>query len=74
LFQKGVRLTPTPTGGEPSTGYGLAVARHLIEKLDGAIWCESTLGQGCCFSFRLPAFEEPAAQPNPVAQAGPGAK
>ena len=54
LFQRGVRLTPTPTGGEPSTGYGLAVARELVEKLGGVIWCESELGQGCCFSFRLP--------------------
>jgi signal transduction histidine kinase len=56
LFQRGVRLTPIPTGGETSTGYGLAVARDLIEKLDGKIWCESVLGQGSCFSFRLPAY------------------
>jgi two-component system sensor histidine kinase/response regulator len=55
LFQRGARLTPTPTGGEPSTGYGLAVAKDLIEKLGGQIWCESVLGQGSCFSFRLPA-------------------
>jgi signal transduction histidine kinase len=59
LFQKGVRLTPTPTGGEPSNGYGLAVAKELVGKLGGTIWCESVLGQGCCFSFRLPAYQEP---------------
>lgn len=66
LFQKGVRLTPTPTGGEPATGYGLAVAKELIERLGGAIWCESTLGQGSCFSFRLPAYQEPTpgSEPN----------
>lgn len=58
LFQRGVRLTPQPTGGEPSTGFGLAVAKELIEKLGGAIWCESDLGQGACFSFRLPADQE----------------
>jgi signal transduction histidine kinase len=63
LFQRGVRLTPTPTGGEPSTGYGLAVARELVEKLGGVIWCVSVLGQGCCFSFRLPADQEP--EPGP---------
>ena len=58
LFHKGIRLTPKPTGDEPSMGYGLAVAKDLIDKLGGKIWCESVLGQGACFSFRLPAFEE----------------
>jgi signal transduction histidine kinase len=53
LFQRGVQLTPKPTGGESSAGYGLAVAREFIEKLGGTIWCESVLGQGACFSFRL---------------------
>jgi signal transduction histidine kinase len=75
LFQKGVRLTPRPTGGEVSTGYGLAVAKELIGKLGGQIWCESVLGQGCCFQFRLPAYEEPApvSEPSsPGPHAGPG--
>jgi signal transduction histidine kinase len=58
LFQRGVPLTPRPTGGESSMGYGLAVAHELIEKLRGRIWCESVLGQGACFSFRLPAYQE----------------
>jgi len=59
LFQRGVRLTPKPTGGESSTGYGLAVAKELVEKLGGTIWCDSVLGEGATFSFRLPAHEEP---------------
>ena len=58
LFQRGKTLTPKPTGGEPSTGYGLAVAKQLIEKVGGTIWCESVLGQGACFSFRLPQYQE----------------
>jgi two-component system, sensor histidine kinase and response regulator len=58
LFQRGARLTPRPTGGEPSTGYGLAVARELMERLGGTIWCESVLGEGTRFSFRLPAYRE----------------
>ena len=58
LFNKGVRLTPKPTGGESSMGYGLAVAKELIEKMGGQIWCESVLGQGSCFSIRVPAYEE----------------
>ena len=63
LFQRGVRLSAVSTGGEPSTGYGLAVAKELIEQLGGTIWCISTLGQGACFSFRLPAYQEPVPDP-----------
>lgn len=62
LFQRGIRLTPRPTGDEPSMGYGLAVAKELVEKLGGKIWCESVLGQGCCFRFRLPIYEEGMAE------------
>src|SRR5262249_13052706 len=69
LFQKGVRLTPTPTAGEASTGFGLAVAKELIDKLGGQIWCESVLGRGCSFCIRLPACKEPvpALEPSPAA-------
>ena len=58
LFQRGVQLSSVPTGGEPSSGYGLAVAKELIDKLGGDLWCESTLGTGARFSFRLPVFQE----------------
>jgi signal transduction histidine kinase len=58
LFQRGVRLSPRPTAGEPSNGYGLAVAKELIEKLGGEIWCESQPGQGAAFAFRLPMYVE----------------
>lgn len=58
LFRPGARLTPKPTGGETSTGYGLAVAKELIERVGGTIWCESALGKGACFSFRLPRYQK----------------
>ncbi len=58
LFQPGSTLTPRPTGGEPSSGYGLTVAKEYIEKLGGTIWCESIQGKGSCFSFRLPKYKE----------------
>ena len=38
-------------------------AKELVEKLGGMIWCESVLGLGCCFSFRLPAYQEPKLGP-----------
>jgi signal transduction histidine kinase len=54
LFQKGVRLSAVPTGGEPSSGYGLAVAKALVDRVGGQIWCESQLGAGARFSIRIP--------------------
>jgi signal transduction histidine kinase len=56
LFQRGVRLSATPTGGESSHGYGLAVAKELLDLVNGAIWCESEPGAGAAFRFRVPAY------------------
>jgi len=58
LFERGVRLGSVPTGGEPSSGYGLAVSKELVEKLGGAIWVDSQPGRGSSFSFRLPTPSE----------------
>jgi signal transduction histidine kinase len=63
LFQRGVRLSAVPTGGEPSTGYGLAVAKELVSQLGGEIWCDSQPGQGACFSIRLPVWREGGNEP-----------
>jgi signal transduction histidine kinase len=57
LFQRGVQLSSIATGGETSSGYGLAVAKELTDKLGGDLWCESTLGSGACFSIRLPVYQ-----------------
>jgi two-component system, sensor histidine kinase and response regulator len=57
LFQRGAQLSSVTTGGESSSGYGLAVAKELIDKLDGDLWCESTQGTGACFSIRLPIYQ-----------------
>jgi signal transduction histidine kinase len=67
LFQRGVQLTPRPTGGESSTGYGLAVAKEIVTRVGGTIWCDSQLGAGARFSFRLPAppKDAPATAPSP---------
>lgn len=54
LFQQGVRIGPSPSGGEPSSGYGLSIAKELIDRMGGQLWFESAVGQGACFSFRIP--------------------
>jgi signal transduction histidine kinase len=57
LFKPGVKLSSVPTGGEPSAGYGLAVAKSLATRLSGDVWCQSEPGKGSVFSFKLPAAE-----------------
>lgn len=59
LFERGARLTTKPTGGETSSGYGLAVAKGVVESLGGRIWCESVKGEGSCFYFSLPSGTQP---------------
>jgi two-component system sensor histidine kinase/response regulator len=54
LFQRGVPLIPRPTGGESSTGYGLAIASDLAKALGGRLSCTSVVGEGSCFTFALP--------------------
>ena len=54
LFQQGVRLSAQPTGNEASTGYGLSIAKKIVERFGGRIWCESSLGQGATFCVSFP--------------------
>jgi signal transduction histidine kinase len=58
LFQPGARLSNAPTAGERSTGYGLAIAKELVEQIGGMIGCESRPGEGAAFTLRLPAYPE----------------
>jgi signal transduction histidine kinase len=54
LFRDFERLSAKPTGGERSTGLGLAITRRVIEAHHGQIGVDSTPGHGSTFWFILP--------------------
>ncbi len=58
LFRKFRRTSTQSTGGEKSTGLGLAICKEIVERHGGAIHVESELGQGTRVAFTLPAPAE----------------
>lgn len=54
LFGRFTRLTPRPTGNEPSTGLGLSIVKEFVEAMNGQISCKSSLGAGSEFIVVLP--------------------
>jgi signal transduction histidine kinase len=53
LYKKFQTLTAKPTGGEMSTGIGLAVAKALADKMKAELSCVSKLGEGSKFTLSI---------------------
>ncbi len=60
LFQKFVRLQRSLTTPVRGTGLGLYICRQYLTAMGGAIWVESTPGQGSTFRCALPLITPPA--------------
>ncbi|MGD0816175.1 MAG: hybrid sensor histidine kinase/response regulator [Verrucomicrobiota bacterium] len=54
MFHRYSRLSARPTGGEPSSGLGLSIAKKLMQAMHGDLTCQSLPGQGATFILRFP--------------------
>jgi len=52
-------MEPFQTGKETGTGLGLAIVRHIVESHGGTVTVRSKLGEGTCFTVRIPKAEHP---------------
>ena len=55
IFERFYRVDKARSRELGGTGLGLAIVRHLAEGMGASVAVESELGQGACFSVRLPA-------------------
>jgi signal transduction histidine kinase len=58
LFEKDARLSNSQIGGEVPPGFGLPIAKELVERAGGQIVCESEPGNGATFTVSLPAYND----------------
>ncbi|MGK5089458.1 ATP-binding protein [Bdellovibrionota bacterium FG-2] len=54
LFERFYRVDKARSRELGGTGLGLAIVKHIMQRHDGSVWVESTVGQGASFVCRFP--------------------
>jgi PAS domain S-box-containing protein len=68
IFDTFTQADSSTTRRYGGTGLGLAITKALVEKMDGAIWVESEVGEGSEFTFTLNLRES---DPKAIAEISP---
>ena len=58
VFERSFRADASRTPGDGGHGLGLAIAKSIMERHGGTIWCESEPGHGSAFFLAIPRPEE----------------
>lgn len=75
IFEKYGQSGSAQARSRGGTGLGLAIARQLVELMDGKIAVQSTVGEGSCFTIRMPVQEvAQRSDPAPRLSAVPSAR
>jgi two-component system phosphate regulon sensor histidine kinase PhoR len=54
LFERFYRIDKARSREQGGTGLGLAIVKHIMQRHEGAVWVESSPGQGSLFTCRFP--------------------
>lgn len=57
LFERFYRVDKARSRELGGTGLGLAIVKHIMQRHNGTVWVESTLGQGSTFVCKFPSGE-----------------
>jgi two-component system, OmpR family, sensor histidine kinase VicK len=58
IFDEFYRVDSPVVKAARGPGLGLSIAKSFVEKHNGQIWCESSLGEGSAFHMTLPLAED----------------